>query len=228
MPVEWWATLKVIVVGTKSIHSFVHMETLISRIRKELNQIYSDVATANFEAAQFAFKAAGNSRNAEQEVRSGIGHLRAAYFTYEKLLTKMRTTNFLFFKSEKPVLDDSSKQQVMEKLAEIANMISLSYNELGERENANEWKQFASKYFGLSEKVFFEALRRNLEAIEEMYPEYVRNVRKKWASRSGVWLTYYEMELTSLGERCLDKRLKELKKERAQSFDAIFIAQNII
>lgn len=231
MAVEWWVTIKFIAGGSKAVYDYVELESLISSIRKELNQTYSDIAEASFEAAQAAFRAAHNSRNVDQEVRNGIGHLRSAFFTYQKLLTKTRTTGFLFFKFEEPALDYDEDYRVKEKLSELATIIALNYAQLREQENAREWKQFAWKYFELSEEVFLEKrhweLRKDLEAIKRINSAYVNEVRVQEATRSYITRYYTELELSPSGEKYLERQIKELKEARAESFNTVFAAKLI-
>lgn len=129
------------------IYNSNKLNEAIKEIRNELNQVYSDIASAHFNSAIQAFSAAANSRDFGHEVRNGIAHLRDTYNIYELALRrrKKRKSWFGFGPEidEGYVISGDERAKIYLGNSQIATLISLNYNELGELDNSRTWKSRA-------------------------------------------------------------------------------------
>lgn len=220
---EWISSLGLIAKGTVALYEKAEFADLIGSIRRELTQVYADVADASFNAAMAAFRAARHSSEPLQEVRDGIAHLRTAYFTYQPLLTRTRTVTTLFFwDSEEPVLDEFAQDEVHRQLCCLATCISVTYAALGERQNAETWRTSAATHFEAAlASVTIPIDYDRLRAVDK---SFVVTKTKTWTdrwynTRSETW-----HEVTPAGDRYLESERRKLHESLRREFRGLFSA----
>jgi len=125
------------------------VELFLVEIYDEIGKVYIDLADAHFLSAKQAYKAYRNSSNPEAEIRAIINHLRDSHNIYYSLVRRTETTTFLLFMkvTNKP----SCNNKTTNLTTDIAAIISLLYLELGEIDNARDWKRQSLENFNYHE-----------------------------------------------------------------------------
>jgi hypothetical protein len=113
----------------------------------EIGKTYVDMAGAHFASASQSMKAVKKSNNPDTEIRSTIGHFRDSYNIYYKAIRRSVTNRGVIFFWEKHTSTPDCKRELNKLTCDIATIISLLYQKLGEIDNAKYWRTNAIKSF---------------------------------------------------------------------------------
>lgn len=112
------------------------IDTSLSFVRYEANNILYDVAKIHLLSAEQAFISAEISNDQATELRVSIGHLRDAYNAYQLFLESKRSY-LIFFKRN---LSLSNKTVVYLKLSVISAVIAILYKKINDTNSYIGWK----------------------------------------------------------------------------------------
>lgn len=156
----------------------------IEQIRKDLVEIYFDMARIHLKSAEESLIAATrSSAHTTDEIMSAIHHFYDAYNTIKKLEGKKTTKTFLLiFKSEELTVD--SQLKIYEPCVKIGILIHSLYCLLGEKDNATDWREHVIQDFyvcldyygfdGYDNRNFSGDEYNRLKNITPKYEQYVK------------------------------------------------------
>jgi hypothetical protein len=157
-------------------------EWFLEDVFNEIGRVYIDMAEAHMASAQQAFMAFRNSRDPESEIRSAMNHLRDSYNIYAKAVRRTVEERFMLFWTFESKPDCRHKSCLL--VVNIATVLSLLYRELGEVENAREWRRaalgsfdyYAENYFS-DPLIHYHLMSISKEYVDERQGGNVRNPR---------------------------------------------------
>jgi hypothetical protein len=173
----------------------------------EADSLFADIAKVHYTSACQAFDAASNSNTEDgttAEIRVGIGHLRDA-FNYLDTYSKSTKTTFFFFKTYPNKLGSAQDG------SNIAMMISLFHDKVGDKQNASSWARKSIDKFSEYENIYRQEAREwSTSRVEDSAPPSVYAQGQKFSHYVFSQSTYdhYLSEL-KMKKQTLRKILKE-------------------
>lgn len=182
------------------------ISSMFEDIKGEIKQMYINMAKIHLTSAQQAIEASSTSRKPSIEIYSAINHLRDSYNIYMLLLNKTEITRFLFFETGwREYLKGKDREDVTELVLKIATMITMSYQNLKESENASHWRE-------ITLKIYDEIIAGKIRSESYEYVP-VRSISGMKGSAFYSESTNYKISFSSVLEAKAKLKYENLRKE---------------
>lgn len=198
----------------KSVLSSIMLSSNIENIYDAISDVYTDYTDASLLSASQALVAAKRSTNPSSEIRSAVSHLRSAFNFCETALRRKVKRGISLLKVEMDFIYDYQKEDFYYKMAEVGGIISLIYEQMGEKENSIEWQEKSLKCIKKGVE-YFNIETYELKSISSSYVQEVKvlsnDVVFGFLGKLGHPIGYtYETVISEEGEKFIEDSKKEL------------------
>lgn len=186
-------------------------DELISEALKEIAEVF-------WTSAHQAFTAADNLRNNRErqqtEIQVGIGHLRDAFNAYERSLSKkpkMRLIERLRWENWFDGSDWSSDEKdiILSRITELAALISVAYQSIGDDRDQKYWSQVALDRFKDYERFYPQWAKESSYVQVDSPPP--QSAYEAWASGGPIRKFEYSQDKFDRYMDLLDEKRRDLK-----------------